>query len=466
VNILTIRRNAIPPSRISLSNRLKGAGMTSAREVVIRGVVQLVAALAIVAGLIGWIAGRRYGHELVTLGLLVYLATFFTRRTSFKRSWGTLELMRATGDEALEHVESAVRSFRKLAAKRPGEARHLAGALDRQWHLLNELGKHEEALPVAREAVENWRAVVVDEPGHRAQLSKALNHVSVSLGRLGLDEESIPVDEEAIVVQRGVVAAQENVLARHLANLAIALRNCARWEEALPPAQEAAGLYRRLVPSEPDLLDTAASTAEGLVIILGNLDRAADAVVAAREHVGYQRARAAGDQDRAPELAEAVRILGGLLIMTDRRDEGQARWRESLEIRRRLAERTAEHGPAYAEACSTIGHGFEALGEAAEALAVFETGLSVRRELAATDPKHYDDLLTELAQAAFSTRVYTGNTEPASAGFAAEAIAVARKHTGSTSRDALTEAADLLSRADFTAEADELERLSVRTVSG
>ncbi|MEV6268690.1 hypothetical protein AB0L64_16055 [Kribbella sp. NPDC051936] len=69
--------------------------MTSVRAILTRGMVQAVAAPAVVTGLVGWIAGAQYGHALVTLGLAVYIPTFFTRLTSFRRSWGALELAEA-----------------------------------------------------------------------------------------------------------------------------------------------------------------------------------------------------------------------------------------------------------------------------------------------------------------------------------------------------------------------------------
>lgn len=427
-----------------------------AREILVRGLVQFVGLVAVVVGAMGWIAGWGYGHTLVTAGLVVYIATFFNNRISYHRSMGNFYLLDAKGDNELDEVQSAVRQFRKLAAKRPDEAARLARALDRLWRLLNDAGNHQEAVPIAQEAVEIWRALVIDSPGYRGNLSRALNHVGISLGRLHRDDESIPFNEEAIVVQRTLVATEEELLAQHLANLSIDLRNTGRWEQALPPAQEAAGLYRRLVPKDPDLLRIAASNADGLVTILGRLGRSEDAAHAGLEWVGYERARAADHPEREPELAESIRVLGGLLIMADRRDEGEDHWRESLGIRRRLAEASHEHRPAYAEACSTIAHGFEALGEPSEALTLFETGLAIRRDLAAVDPKRHDDLLKDLAQAAFSARLYTDNTEPAAATYAAEALTVARAHPGVLTAETRLWAAERLRQAGFTAEADEL----------
>ena len=82
--------------------------------------------------------------------------------------------------------------------------------------------------------------------------------------------------EEAVVIQRSVVATQNVVLALHLQNLAMELRRADQWEAALRVAEEAASLYRRLVPADPELLAEAADTAQGLAMTLRELDRLQD----------------------------------------------------------------------------------------------------------------------------------------------------------------------------------------------
>lgn len=261
-------------------------------------------------------------------------------------------------------------------------------------------------------------------------------------------------------MQRALVVAEENILAQHLANQAIGLRRCDRWEEALPVATEACELHQRVVPLKPDMLEDAAQAAERLVTTLGHLDRREEAVPAAHEWIRYERALAEADPARVPELAEAVRVLGGIMLLAHQ-DDGLSYWRESLEILRR----DGGHRATYAAMCSTVGRGFASVAEHDEALAVDRAGLTVRRELAAAEQGHFGDLLTELAEAAFSMRVYPRNSEPAAAQFTTEATALAREHASSISRAALAEAADLLDRAEFADEARELEELSDRKAS-
>ena len=130
-----------------------------------------------------------------------------------------------------------------------------------------------------------------------------------------------------------------------------------------------------------------------------------------------------------------------------------------------ILRRDGGHRATYAAMCSTVGRGFASVAEHDEALAVYRAGLTVRRELAAAEQGHFGDLLTELAEAAFSMRVYPRNSVPAAAQFTTEATALAREHASSISRAALAEAADLLDRAEFADEARELEELSDRKAS-
>ena len=184
-------------------------GAASLRGMYLRGAVQIVGLIAVVAGVIGWVTGWRYGHSLVTIGLAVYLASLFTRGVSLQRTLGTFEAVRSrrsTGEEALAHAAGAVHHYRKLASKRPGERGRLDQMLETQWHLLNKLGKHEDALPVAREAVESCRLAVTKDAGYDERLSTTLHNLAVTLERLDHTDEVPPVLEEAIAARRRVIA--------------------------------------------------------------------------------------------------------------------------------------------------------------------------------------------------------------------------------------------------------------------
>lgn len=249
----------------------------SRRDDYVRLSLMTVGDVGLVGGLISWILGWRFGHLLVTLSLILLIAGLWPGRFRLRKSvaGGHLLVGRGLkGEEALGQARTAAHHYRKLAAKHPDEGLLLlATTLDWQRSLLQNLGKHAEAVPVAREAVESWREVVTTDPTRREDLSKALNRLTVSLSFPVHQEEAISLTAEAIDVQRSLVAAQEELLAQHLSNLANGLHNTGQWEAELPVVEEAATLYRRLVPGNRELLPQAADNAEELGTTLRQLDR-------------------------------------------------------------------------------------------------------------------------------------------------------------------------------------------------
>ena len=127
-------------------------------SVYVRGAVQTVAALAVVAGGVSWVAGWEYGHLLTTIGLATLLIAIWPPNFSMHRAIAAEYVRlsaRSTGEESEAHLQSAVHQLRKLAAKRPGEAWRLAATLDQLWQLLADAERYDDALPIAREAV-HW----------------------------------------------------------------------------------------------------------------------------------------------------------------------------------------------------------------------------------------------------------------------------------------------------------------------
>ncbi|TCC37782.1 tetratricopeptide repeat protein [Kribbella speibonae] len=399
--------------------------------------------VAIVGGVAGWIVGWRYGHWLITLGLLLMVVGLWPVGFRVRRSLAGAYVRLGQSLKG----QSAAYHYRKFAAKHPEQAWRFALTLDWQRDLLRGLDRHAEAEPVAREAVETWRDVVTIDPSRAEELSRALNKLTVTLSALKRADELVPLTEEATVVQRSLVAEQEKLLALHLSNLAVGLQNKRQWEAALPAAEEAATLYRRLVPVDPDQLEQAADTAEGLATTLRRLDRPLDSLQTTREWVEYERTLAARRPDRRPQLAEALRVLGSRSANLDHVDDGITSWHEALDLWRQLASQGDEHRSAYADACNLIGHGLGVVGESTESLTVLRTGLDVRRMLAALDSRQYDDLLDDLGRATETSHALE---------FAAEAVAVVRDHTDALTAHTLASASERLRDAGFTAEADEL----------
>ncbi|MGZ0146369.1 tetratricopeptide repeat protein [Kribbella sp. WER1] len=425
----------------------------SGRNTLLRPWVIAVGELLVVGGVVGWALGLPFGQPLVILGLVLVLIGMQPGKPRLQRALGSAHVMmgrRLKGEDAVGMGRTALRHYRKFAAKHPDQGlQTLAWTLD--WHReqLSELGRFEEAEPIAREAVTTWREVVTADPSRRADLSRSLNHLTVTLGALKRYDELITLTEEAIVIQRSLIATQDVVLALHLQNLALERRRAEQWSAALPVSQEAAGLYRRLVATDPEQLENAADTARGLAETLRELYQRQEALEVTKEWVGYERALTARRPSRRPELAGALSLLGSRLVNLDEVDDGITHWHEALDVWRRLASESDEHRSDYAGACAQIGRNLGVIGRSDEALPVLREGLGLRRTLAAVDARQYDELLDDLAHAARDTRRQE---------FVDEAVVVVREHLGALTGGVVLHAVELLRDAGFTDEADRLER--------
>jgi tetratricopeptide (TPR) repeat protein len=324
----------------------------------------------------------------------------------------------------------AVRHFRKHAAKHPDENCRLAWALETQSDLLTEQGKHEDALAVDRETVEIWRRAVAIEKGYTIHLSRSLNRIALTLGRLDREAESAPHTTESIALTRLMIAGHERSLALLLSNLTISLIDAEEWDRALPVAEEAWEIRRRLAAMDPGLRDVAVGDADQLRKILQRLERPAQILRVSEEVVEYERALLADDPSRLPEFAFAVRTLGKDLVAEGRVPEGKARWYESLELLRRFSETNKDGRSAYAGACESVGHSLGALRHDEESLAVLRDGLAVRRALAASDTRHHEELVRALGSAAL--RLNWSEQPDLARQFAAEGLALYRKHPDSS----------------------------------
>lgn len=400
-----------------------------------RTVVYVRRVLAL-AGVVTWIAGWHYGHALITLGLLITVIRY-DFIGELRLSLGVLFTRdiqkysdRSEPEEALSSAGTAVRHFRKFAAKYPAESWRLALALDTQRGLLTDQGQHENALAVGREAIEVWRRAVAIDKGYTVHLSKAVNRVAVILSRLDRETEAIPHSREAIALTRQLVTLHEGSLALNLSNLTISLIDGEEWDRALPPAEEAWEIRRRLAATDAELRDLAVVDADQLRKILNRLERPGQILRVSEEVVEYERALLADDPARLPEFADAVRMLGKSLVAEGRVSEGKARWYESLELQRRFSENNDDGRSGYAAACESVGHSLGALGHDEESLAVLRDGLAVRRALAASDSRHHQELVRGLASAAL--RLNWSEQPDLARQFAAEGLALYRERPDSS----------------------------------
>ncbi len=402
----------------------------------LRWITALVGMISAVAGIVTWITGWEYGHALTTAGLLMMVIRY-DFMVDFHAGLSTLHTRsmekfkeKSDPEGARSYAGKAVHHRRKLAAKRPDQSWFLAVALDQQRDLLTEQGQHEKALAVAREAVEACRRAHALDPRLTAGLATSLNRLALALGRLDREAEAIPITTEAIALTRQVVAQYEGRLALNLSNLVISLLDGDEWERALPPAEEAWEIHRRLAATDRDLRDEAVDDANQLRRILSRLERPEEILRVSEMVVEDERALLADDPARLPELAEAVRRLGVSLVDVGRVPEGKARWYESLELQRRFSASNDDGRAGYAAICERVGISLGMLRHDEETIDILSEGLEVRRALAASDARHHQELVRALASAAMRL---TWSEQPELARqCAVEGLALYREHPDSS----------------------------------
>ncbi|MET9311443.1 tetratricopeptide repeat protein [Kribbella sp. NPDC003505] len=278
--------------------------MTNLGKVYIRGGLQMIGLAAVVAGGAGWIAGRPYGHGLLTLGLIGYVCTIVPGR----RAWygamgfhsgrqGAKSFRAGQFEESADHLAEQVRHLRKLAFMRPSETSRLYLALTAQWTALTKLGRHAEALVVAEEAVVVGRLVDAGRP----RLDQALELVETSLGDFA-DEPIGPEAGELLALRAQLAGDADRAQARSLALVAERHMNRREYDAARPLLEQAVRIHRHLA-SGPKLVaalndlgtnllyldepeQARASYAEGLRIALALDPAAPDDVFALQVNLG------------------------------------------------------------------------------------------------------------------------------------------------------------------------------------
>jgi tetratricopeptide (TPR) repeat protein len=259
----------------------------SVRELYARGSVQMVAAIAIVTGVIGWIAGWRYGQGLITLAVIVYAITLVPnpRRSWYlglarpHAEWAAKSFGAGRFEQAADDLAAQVGYLRKLAFAQPREAKDLGQALMGQWTALTKLGRHAEALVVAEEAVAVSR-IVDANPAERPALDRALELVEASLSEFPDD----PVGPETSELLRlRAERADDANRAEARALTIVAERHVERneYDAARPLLEQAVRIQRHRASSEQ--LVNALTDLGHCLTSLGDLDQA---------HVRYAEALA------------------------------------------------------------------------------------------------------------------------------------------------------------------------------
>lgn len=146
-------------------------------------------------------------------------------------------------------------------------------------------------------------------------------------------------------------------IAAALHALASQLAATGRRAEALPAAEEATDLYRRLAAEHPGAFDPPLAAAlNDLGVLLADAGRPDDALAAGREAVEVRR-RLADTQPEAydPDLASSLSNLATDLAAAGHRDEALAAAEEAV---RRLSPHFLREPRAYAEWMQKVSHGY------------------------------------------------------------------------------------------------------------
>ena len=253
--------------------------------------------------------------------------------------------------EARAHVSARLT---RLRAQERNDPAALVRGLDEYVFVLLNLDLPEEALPAADEALRIARRLAHDDPDrHEPRLLSTLVSYARVLHKLERHGESTHAMHEAVRLAR---AGNPNDLRSTLEAHVQLLSDQHNWEEALPPAEEAVQLARRLAHDDPGLhLATLDGNLSQLANILLSLDRRDEAAALLDEAVPIRRQLAQENPAlHEPMLQVQLSVLSTVLATTGRWRDALSAGAEAVEIISRV-DQDGQHGvEAYLTAAACI----------------------------------------------------------------------------------------------------------------
>ncbi len=214
--------------------------------------------------------------------------------------------------------------------------------------------------------------VLRDEPQLTAELLETIAEV---LGDHGRADEALPLAERALVLTRKLHTGPHAATARSLRTLGFVTSQLGRSEQALAIDRELLAMLRQL----PDGDDEALSTAQNnIATALAHLGRYAEAEPIMRQALATT-VRLVGAE--SSEAANGKGTLGGILEHLGQTEAAEALFREA---RATLQLLPGDHPSKVANACS-LGHLLWSTGRAAEAEPLFAEALAANRRMFAGD---------------------------------------------------------------------------------
>ncbi|AGK76700.1 hypothetical protein SFUL_1732 [Streptomyces microflavus DSM 40593] len=228
----------------------------------------------------------------------------------------------AAADRGLPQVEEEVRSRRAVAERDPATGLPgLAAALGELSALRAGAGDQEGALAPAKEAARIYAELGMKRPDRfQAELAQAMGALGDRIADTGDRATAVPFAKQSVRLQRELVEEEEPgasvpALAEYLLSYAGHLAGAGEAVEAVPLAEEAVGLLRRLAEEDPEaFLPRLAAALHGLGGHRATVSDTSGAVEAAQEACGRLRELAAQRPGAfRPELATALDGLAGHL---------------------------------------------------------------------------------------------------------------------------------------------------------
>ena len=265
-------------------------------------------------------------------------------------------------------------------------------------YLWNYLWQH--CVDAEEEGIAALRALVsIDSESFLLDLASALNNLGIRYSGVGKWQEALAPTEEAAGIYR--ILAKTNPaflpnLAWALNNLGIRYREVGKWQEALAPTEEAAGIYRILAKTNPAFLPNLAWALNNLGIRYSEVGKRQKAVAPIEEAVGIRRTLAKSNPAVLPDLARALYNLGICYSQAGKPQEAVAPTKKAVRIYRTVTKTSSASLPDLASALNNLGSRYSEVGKRKEALAPVEEAVSTYRTVTNTDPTFLPDLATAL----------------------------------------------------------------------
>jgi tetratricopeptide (TPR) repeat protein len=281
------------------------------------------------------------------------------------------------------------------------------------------------------------RLAATTDPAEHAHLHTT--H-ALRLANAGLRDQALPPAQEAVTICRRLAGQNPDAylpdLAMSLNNLGGFLSEVGRRDEALTAAEEAVTICRRLAGQNPDAhLPHLAMSLNNLGASLSEMECREEALTTAEEASAiYRKLTEANPAAYLPDLAMSLTNHGNRLSAVGRRDEALPPAEEATAIYRKLAQSNSDaYLPALALSLTNLGIRLSEMDCRDEALTTAEEATAIYRKLTEANPAAY---LPDLAMSLNNLGAFLSAVGRAEALITAEEAVAIRRRLAQSNSDA------------------------------